>query len=101
MKTKLQMRNSSTGTIRNGSVPKNKATPALAKTSPEYIGLRVKRNGPCVTRILLLTDVGMTSVPAAAKVFRPHTARKIPATVNKIASDNERKYTICAQAKLP
>src|SRR6266576_1372322 len=64
--------------------------PKVSKIKPEYIGLRLKPNGPLVTSLLFDGDVGMISVPSLANVVRPHAASAKPPRPNNNASAEER-----------
>src|ERR1043165_8099229 len=98
MKTEFVSRKRSTGTTKKGGVPKKSAIPSVTKIKLKYIGLRVCPKGPRVTSALLVGDVGMISVPAAANMRTAQTAIAMPETTSAIAVGVERISTTEAQA---
>src|SRR5579859_3667712 len=58
-----------------GQAPTHTAMPRVTITSPRYIGLRVKRYGPLVTRLRLVGEVGLTSVPSRRNMMMAEIGR--------------------------
>src|SRR5580700_9821143 len=81
-----------------GQAPTQMAIPSAKMTRPRYIGLRVSRNGPVMTSLRLVGDVGSISVPSRRKRTKAHTGSTKAATTKAMPSGANGKPGSLGQA---